>query len=804
MRLGRWAMLLVLAALVAPAAAAVEPSPADEHTLQAAGLATDGPALLEFFRKRTLTDADRERIEAIVRQLGDERPEVRLLAKGEILGLGTAAVPFLRRAMKDPDDRERMEGARSCLAFIEGTAGAAVPATAARLLAARRPPGAAEVLLAYLPFADNELVCEEVWAALASLARRDGAPEPAVLAALTDPLPVRRAAAAVALATPPHRPHPAVRRLLQDPKPTVRLHVALALARAYDADAVAELIRLLGELPPDQARQAEDFLTRLAGEQTPPVPYRVGEEGPTRCRDAWSQWWQGTAGGRLLDHLRQRTPSREEREKVETLIRRLGDDTFDVREQATTELLALGPIATALLRQAARSADPEVARRAESCLRKLAAARPSTLAPATAARLLAYRRPPGMAAILLDYLPFAEDDDSAAAVVDALAAGARSTEVPDPMLVAALGDPLPLRRAAAGEALGRAGAAEESVAKLLRDPDAGVRLRVGLARAAQGDREALAVLIALLGELSPAQAWPVEELLRRLAGEHGPNLPLGHDEPSRQACRAAWAKWWQARGPQVDLAALGVPRRPAGYTLVVFPEAGKVAELGLDGRLRWQIDGIRYPYDAQALPGDRVLIAEYHGRRVTERNFKGEILWERALHAASLPIACQRLTNGNTFIVSRNLLLEVDRDGKEVLTLSRPGHDILAATKLRTGEILLATSAGTCLRLDAAGQEVKSFVLGPLFQGHGTLEVLPNGRILVPQTGANKVVEFDAEGTLVWEAAVPQPVSAVRLPNGNTLVASQVTQQVLELDRAGRVVWEHRTGADRPWRARRR
>ena len=54
----------------------------------------------------------------------------------------------------------------------------------------------------------------------------------------------------------------------------------------------------------------------------------------------------------------------------------------------------------------------------------------------------------------------------------------------------------------------------------------------------------------------------------------------------------------------------------------------------------------------------------------------------------------------------------------------------------------------------------------------GRIDVLPNGNVLVPEAGNNRVVELDAEGGVVWEAAAEQPIAAVRLTNGNTLITT--------------------------------
>jgi outer membrane protein assembly factor BamB len=282
-----------------------------------------------------------------------------------------------------------------------------------------------------------------------------------------------------------------------------------------------------------------------------------------------------------------------------------------------------------------------------------------------------------------------------------------------------------------------------------------------------------------------------------------PAVTLGSDDASRQKCRDAWDAWWRAHGATIDLARLDTVQRLLGYTLVVQMDAnfntGQVKELGPDGKPRWQIDGLRYPLDAQVLPGDRVLVPEYHANRVTERNFKGDVLWEKAL--TQNPIAAQRLANGHTFIATQFQLFEVDRNGKEVFTHHFQAQPIWAALKARDGRIACITQQGMCLLLDAAGKQLQSFFVGNP-QTFGGLDVLPNGRVLVAQFTNHKVVEYDGTGKAVWEAAVQSPTSAVRLANGRTLVASQ-NMQVVELDRTGKVVWEHKTDG-RPWRVRRR
>jgi hypothetical protein len=171
---------------------------ADERILRTAKLDADGPALLQIFRQQTLSAADQKRMTQLVRQLGDKSFRTREKAVDALVAQGAAAVPLLRKAAADAD-AEVARRARDCLERIDASTSTRVVTSAARLVALRRPRGAAEVLLAYLPGAADEAVAGEVRAALAAIAIVDGKPNPALVEALTDRDPVRRAAAAAAL-----------------------------------------------------------------------------------------------------------------------------------------------------------------------------------------------------------------------------------------------------------------------------------------------------------------------------------------------------------------------------------------------------------------------------------------------------------------------------------------------------------------------------------------------------------------------------------------------------------------------------
>src|SRR5207248_10099654 len=137
--------------------------------------------------------------------------------------MGVLVTRMLKTAVNDTD-LEDSQSARFVLQEIEKDKAAPLSPVAARVVALRKSPGAVEVLLAYLPFCDDEGMMGEVQAALNVVAYTDGKPSPALLKALEDKAAVRRGAAAEALCLGPLGDNlAAVKKLLKDDQPAVRL-----------------------------------------------------------------------------------------------------------------------------------------------------------------------------------------------------------------------------------------------------------------------------------------------------------------------------------------------------------------------------------------------------------------------------------------------------------------------------------------------------------------------------------------------------------------------------------------------------
>src|SRR5262245_15762987 len=161
---------LGLAALSAPAAD--EPDTVtrqeDERLLKEARVSPDAAGLLAFFRKRTLSADDRSGIEKLVLQLGHRSFAQREKASRRLEEWGPPALNYLSAARLNPD-LEIARRAERAIDAIQFGPGPALPSAAARQLTRYKPGDAVDILLAYLPFADDDSVQDEVLACLAVL-----------------------------------------------------------------------------------------------------------------------------------------------------------------------------------------------------------------------------------------------------------------------------------------------------------------------------------------------------------------------------------------------------------------------------------------------------------------------------------------------------------------------------------------------------------------------------------------------------------------------------------------------------------
>ncbi|MBI3408863.1 MAG: HEAT repeat domain-containing protein [Planctomycetes bacterium] len=528
-----------------------------------------------------------------------------------------------------------------------------------------------------------------------------------------------------------------------------------------------------------------------------------------------------TEGPGLLLLFRERTLSKDQVGDLQNQIKLLASPIFAERKKAEITLLKAGPLARKMLLELIKNKDTtlETIRRAETLLTKIAEGQDTLMAIATA-RLIAKHQPEGSGQTLLEFVPFGGESRLLEEVQLALNAVALKDGKIDPAFLTALTDKLAAKRAAAGEAIIRAGGKEhkKTVEPLLEDEAPAVRLAVALALVDAQDKRAVKTLIDLLPEAPPERVWQVEDMLHKIAADKAPEIWVGA-KTSAKMVRTAWTAWWQTNQQTVNLAKLSEPPKYRGFILVTASDAeavkarrgSKVIEVKPSKQVGWHFDYIRNLTDGQYLNKERALVAE--GRKVTERDMKTNIFWEK--ECEDQIVACQRLPGGDTFIATRRELLLVDPIGKAVFKhkeqkdLDADDEDqaqqlvpIIGAGRARDGQMVFINQNGQCTWLDSEGFKLRSFTASQIAEQQliGTIEVLPGHRILIPL--ADRVAEFDRDGRILWQVPFSSPVSALRLPHGNTLIANG--QRVLEVDRNGREVWSYQPEGGAPFRLRRR
>ncbi len=256
----------------------------------------------------------------------------------------------------------------------------------------------------------------------------------------------------------------------------------------------------------------------------------------------------------LLNFFKKRTPPAPPNEDMTALLKKLSSTKGAEADEAQAELICIGQGAIPVLRQAANNVDDVAgSTRAKTCLAAIEGPTAPSL-PINAARLIAARKPAGATAVLLGYLPYADDDDVFNEVETALVANAIKSSKADPALLLALKDKAAIRRGAAAQILCQVGGITHhaAVRPLLKDEKVSVRLRAALGLVGAYDAEAIPVLIDLLGDLAPRQRVQAEGFLTKLAGEWAVRGPAGNDRLSRELRREIWKTWWkQADGERL-------------------------------------------------------------------------------------------------------------------------------------------------------------------------------------------------------------------------------------------------------------
>jgi len=275
--------------------------------------------------------------------------------------------------------------------------------------------------------------------------------------------------------------------------------------------------------------------------------------------------------------------------------------------------------------------------------------------------------------------------------------------------------------------------------------------------------------------------------------------------------------------------ALASPSRAAEpQHRVLAQDNGRVAIVGTDGKVEWEVECKYNSHDIHLLPNGNLLL-HTAAATVTEMTPKKDVVWKyeakpKEGYKGRVEVhSFQRLDTGNTLVAEsgNRRIVEVNADGRIVkeipLTVKNPDphRDTRMVRKLETGNYLVCHEGDGCVReYDGTGKVVWEYKLdlggrprsnghGP--EGHGT-EVygalrLKNGHTVIAGGNNNRVLEVDADGKVVWSidqkelpgVTLAWVTTLHVLPNGNLIVgnchAGPDNPQLFEVTRDKKVVW---------------
>jgi len=228
------------------------------------------------------------------------------------------------------------------------------------------------------------------------------------------------------------------------------------------------------------------------------------------------------------------------------------------------------------------------------------------------------------------------------------------------------------------------------------------------------------------------------------------------------------------------------------YAQVPAPvEAGAAATVASEGRAPSVLPG------AGLAQHDFVYSGESHDRKIFIVR-GGKIVWSYDDQAGKGEISDMvALSNGNILYAHQFGVTEITPEKKIVWNFDVPvGHEVHTAVPIGKDRVLYIMNGDpeAVVRVvnTTTGVVEKEFSLDvkkPV-SVHGQFRharLTPAGTLLVAHMSQDKVVEYDADGKVVWLFPAAGPWSADPLANGNVLITDRIG--VREVTRRGDTVW---------------
>jgi HEAT repeat protein len=742
-------------------------------------------SLIPLFKGRSSSIPAKASIEKLIAQLINGNPEEKLAAKKDLICMGDYVISTLKKALGEILDPASEKNLKECIELVEGKGSENLISAALKVIASEGKAESSEVLFAYLPFAAEEILRNECESTLRGLFTTSGT---VFEQTLTDPNPYKRAVAAEILVRKGNPKQISMAKtLLNDTSSLVRTRLVLSLLEQKDRVAMPTALKLLASDSKDTSSLIETALATLAGELAIQGPKNDDSISRSINQAAWAGWWKSINEQDLLTLLRESTAPIAMITEADKIFK---DNNIElIRKHINSKSFKSNAALQAFLLNRAVF-DMNIAKLIEPDSNAIKLLLQSNQVTPALIRLITLVRPANAIEIILAYIPSCNDDNIQDLLGECLGLYLNDQNTPPPALIAASTSSIEEIRTFAGRVLAQSPneIAQKTCTTLLSDSSVRVRFEVARESIKNQNKSAIPVLIEMMTKVPAEKAEAIDQTLRAIAKDKSPE-----SKNDSKVDAAAWNTWWQKEGTQLVLTP-GLKNQEALKNFLVVEsfnqekKSGRVFLVTPSGKTLWEITNLSNPTDALLLPNNKILITEQGANRITERDTKGNISWEKS---ATNPFLSQRLSNGNIFIASRNKIVEVGRNGNEIFSFSYPNETILAACKTRTNEYALLSYNGVFLKLDSKGNEVsKSRIPFPTNFGINGGAITQNDRVLVSIPTLNKIMEFNFSGQSTWESTITMPGIPTKLPNGNVVAPSLNGSKIVEIQMDGKIIYE--------------
>lgn len=187
-----------------------------------------------------------------------------------------------------------------------------------------------------------------------------------------------------------------------------------------------------------------------------------------------------------------------------------------------------------------------------------------------------------------------------------------------------------------------------------------------------------------------------------------------------------------------------------------------------------------------------LLLADYGGNMIWLLDAEGKVVWE---HEADRPQDVWMLSNGNILFSHLRGATEVTRDKEVVWSFTVPNtSEVHACQPLPDGLVLIAESGPMqLLEVDREGEIVLTVPLQTTVSTHSQMRCARktvDGTYVVGQYGESVVRTYDADGKILSAIEHGDSFGGIPLPNGNLLCACGDAHRIAEITPEGETVWE--------------